>query len=106
MNTNQANKILVGLLESADAPEQTATDLLDWFNRAGDFEQEELVELASLHTEGNFEAWNCPSCGARVYWATPEDWGNFQGTCNADYVSYPGNRKQCDHCRCHMKPLP
>ena len=83
--------------------------LIEWYNVGEEnITDDDKERLAKLYCEGNFETWNCPECGTHVFFAYPDDWGHFQGTRNADYVSYPGNdekytgnylRLMCDNCR-------
>jgi len=88
-------------------PQQAKEDLTQWFN-AVVVDDDDKILLAQLYIRGNFHAWNCPTCGERVYWGDPEDWDNFQGVCQADFTSYPGSTdyytlrivtQQCDSCR-------
>jgi hypothetical protein len=95
----------------SELPSQTQEDLLAWYNRREEkLEVEDYARLAQLVANGSFHAWNCPKCGGRVYDGAPGDWRHFQGVCQVDYVSYPGDEekytldyrlKLCDHCRCH-----
>lgn len=86
---------------SEDESRQMAVDLLDWHNIA-DPDIGDLKLLHALARAGQFEAWDCPTCGDRVYKGSPEDWGSFQGARQVDYTSYPsGHYRQCDYCRCH-----
>ena len=87
--------------ESAGDVAQTADDLIEWFN-SSDLTEADLVELAMLANIGQFQAWDCPVCGDRIYVGNPDDWGHFQGVLQADYASCPGigpNDKRCDSCR-------
>ena len=88
---------------------QVKHDLEQWYNSRPDKEEKEM--LAELFLAGRFWAWNCPVCGDRVYWGDPEDWDDYQGVCQADYVSYSGIVEKgsketmvqcCDNCRCHV----
>lgn len=90
-------------------PEEVKADLLDWFDVSNP-EAEDLARLAELYASGRFRAWNCPSCDERVYEGNPESWEHFQGVCQLDYTSYPGDAekftakylaKLCDLCRCY-----
>jgi hypothetical protein len=81
-------------------------DLANWYNVELDNETKE--RLANLYNNGKFHAWNCPTCGQRVYWGNPSWWGDYQGVMQADYTSYPGDKdlyssrivsQQCDDCR-------
>lgn len=99
----------------ADLPEQAQRDLQDWFYiRPQYVDDDDLESLANLYYAGKFHAWNCPTCGERVFWGSPDDWGNFQGVRQADFTSYPGSdttsdwvrSRQCDHCRLHDVPQP
>ena len=87
---------------------QVQKDLVEWFNvRADDVDSQDRKRLARLYESGNFHAWDCPSCGERVYCGTPDDWSHFQGVLQVDYASFPGpehvtpeHRVQlCDLCR-------
>ena len=81
--------------------------LLDWFNIERPHGTDKQ-RLADLFNEGKFWAWDCPTCGDRCYYATPDDWAWFQSTGNVDHASYPGSpdyysarivTQQCDGCR-------
>ena len=94
-----------------DLEQQQKDDLIAWFNfREQDLDRHDKATLAKLFFDGRFEAWDCPSCGDRIYRGDPEDWGSFQGVRQVDYVSYPGDEtvfqpdyiiQLCDYCRCH-----
>src|SRR5574341_956475 len=86
--------------------ERTQEDLQAWFN-CNKPDAEDLARLATLHANGQFRAWDCPACGDRVYEGSPDDWGHFQGACQVNYTSYPGDtdkysaaylQKLCDYC--------
>ncbi len=88
-------------------PEQTRVDLINWFD-AVSLSLEDTKILAWLYLDGKFQAWDCPDCGDRVYLAQPDNWEDFQGVLQADFVSYPGDKEkyqetwisqQCDDCR-------
>ena len=89
-----------------ELPSQAQEDLIHWYNTSEPNGQDRR-RLAELYSEGKFHAWNCPSCGERVYWGEPDDWNQFQGVCQADFTSYPGSSnvspwlisRQCDSCR-------
>lgn len=90
---------------------QLAKDLIEWHNvREEDLDLEDLDRLYCLAEAGQFRAWDCPTCEARCYVGEPDDWGDFQGVDNNDYVSYPprsrGTFDQCDSCRMNMVDLP
>jgi len=83
--------------------EDTKRDLRTWFNSEPDYA--DMTCLSRLYLTGRFKAWDCPECGERVYWGSPINWDNFQGVCQADYTSYPGdlekytpeyNEQMCD----------
>lgn len=98
-------------LDTVEDAEQTAKDLIEWYNtREEDLDQEDLDRLFTLVESGQFRAWDCPSCGERCYLGEPDDWGDFQGVRTVDYVSYPVRSRrthdQCDHCRMTMVKLP
>ncbi len=85
-------------------PKQVKIDLIAWFNSV--FEDTKI--LARLYLDGKFQAWDCPDCGDRVYLAQPDNWKDFQGVLQADFISYPGDKEkyqeswicqQCDDCR-------
>ncbi len=99
---DQARRALCDLLK-ADNPEEAADDLIEWYNiREDSLDEEALYRLADLYNAGRFGAWDCPTCGERVFFGDPEDWGDFQGILNQDFASYPAGREdQCDHCRCY-----
>lgn len=85
--------------------EWIAERLLDWLNISTP-DQGDLDRLMELLKAGGFDSWDCPSCGQPCHEADPQDWSHFQGVCQLDRVSYPGNRhtqKCCDHCRCYDK---
>jgi hypothetical protein len=93
-------------------PEQAKTDLEEWFN-VKNLTGREKTRLAKLYCAGQFHAWDCPTCGERVYDGEPEDWGHFQGVQQVDHASYPGRSgiftdeiigRQCDGCRCRFDP--
>lgn len=85
-------------------PEKTAEDVVAWYNSSSP-DDEDIERLFNLVIDGKFEAWDCPTCGDRVFNGQPDDWGDFQGAWQQDLISYPGNNrnseKQCDSCRCH-----
>lgn len=90
-----------------DLPDQLQTDLTDWYNRA-ELDDDDKRIPTDLYARGRFHAWNCPTCGERVQKGDPEEWGDFQGVCQPDYTSYPGDAdvytadhilRQCDSCR-------
>jgi hypothetical protein len=88
----------------ADLDEQTQTDLVAWLNHEPD--DEDRARLLALYLDRGFKAWDCPSCGDRVYEAQPDSWDHFQGAQQIDRVSYPGKSiddKRCDFCRCHNR---
>jgi len=89
-------------LDGADLLGDTkAEDLIEWLNLV-EPDAEDLVRLEALAKERKFQAWDCPTCGERVYFARPDDWDHFQGVCQADHTSYPaGHVAQCDNCRCY-----
>lgn len=83
--------------------QQTAIDLLEWYNHANPTE-EDCYLLRDLFIDGRFNSWDCPHClEARVLVGMPEDWGNFQGVLQQDLISYPALEPHmaewCDHCR-------
>ena len=89
-----------------DLPQEVQDDLKIWLNFSPDDNDREL--MTSMYTQGRFKAWSCPICNEPVLFGEPEDWDQFQGVRNADYVSYPGNTRiyqpefvqaLCDHCR-------
>jgi hypothetical protein len=93
-------------------PVQAQKDLLEWLNSSIPTRADKR-RLAKLYYDGLFHAWDCPTCGDRVYHGEPENWDHFQGVHEMDFSSYPGwNKiftqeiieKQCDHCRCHLNP--
>lgn len=92
-----------------DLSEQVKDDLTEWYNvRADNLTQADKNRLAALYGKGQFHAWDCPMCGDRVFHGEPDNWDNFQGVCEVDYTSYPGDddvfaaeylEKLCDDCR-------
>jgi hypothetical protein len=87
-------------------PAGARRDLRHWYNRR-QLTAEDKQRLAELYRSGRFQAWDCPDCGERVYFGTPEEGSQLSGR-NADYTSYPGRpekyseahiRRQCDCCR-------
>jgi len=105
MTCKDAAACLTLRLEGHDLLGDTkAEDLTEWFNQTH-LDGEDLVRLEALAKEHKFQAWNCPSCGERVYYGKPDDWDHFQGVRNADYTSSPAGHvshvSQCDTCRCH-----
>lgn len=85
---------------------QTQEDLINWFNIVPEsIDDDDKQLLADLYNNGQFEAWDCPKCGARCYNGTPDNWGAFQGVSNVDHTSYPGDGEKtalwCDRCRCY-----
>ena len=88
---------------------QQQQDLLEWYNvREEDIDDADRRRLSELIDKGQFQAWNCPECEERCYLGTPDDWDDFQGVSQVDYVSYPGDAEKyrpeyilqmCDHCR-------
>ena len=85
---------------------QDQADLTAWFNVCNPTE-EDYERLAELFDAGRFSAWDC-QCGRRCYKGDPTNWNHFQGVCQVDYCSYPGNAekytldhlmKLCDDCR-------
>ena len=94
-------------------PEQEKDDLLNWFNSTKP-SQDDKRKLSALYHAGKFHAWDCPSCGERVYWGDPDEWDDFQGVRQADFTSYPGCdeyfhprliAQQCDSCRMNCPSL-
>jgi hypothetical protein len=94
-------------------PKQAKDDLAEWYN-VKDLTGRDKTRLAKLYYAGRFHAWDCPTCGERVYDGDPEDWGDFQGVRQVDHTSYPGRSdiftdevigKQCDHCRGWLDPI-
>lgn len=92
---------LAGMLHNNSL--QIAEDLIAFYNIVEDqLDDNDLKLLANLYNSGRFESWECPTCEKRVYQATPENWDNFQGCYNPDYLSYrEGHKRQCDSCRMH-----
>ncbi len=89
--------------------------LVEWYNLApgeedgddglDDGDRESLLGLVEAE---RFWFWDCPVCDERCTHGDPEDWSNFQGVCNQDYQSYPGDPDiftdeariaLCDDCR-------
>ena len=113
MNTTEAQEALLGLFERAQhlvkdtLPNdlgRMSADLIEWYNSA-DPDDSDLACLCLLACGGDFVAWACPTCDARVYEGSPRDWAEFQGVMQNDRTSYPGNGlddARCDHCRCWM----
>ena len=98
-----------------ELPTQAQEDLTEWCNQAGELTGNERTQLAKLYAAGRFHAWDCPTCGDRVYAGDPKDWGDYQGVRQRDLTSYPGWAevftreiidKQCDDCRCRLNPAP
>lgn len=94
-------------------PAQAREDLLEWLNFT-EPSSADRARLAELYLAGNFHAWDCPTCGERVYWGEPDDWGHFQGVLQAAYASFPGCpehysqqliAQQCDSCRMRCPSL-
>lgn len=85
---------------------QTQKDLIEWLNVRNP-DGADKRRLAALYNDGGFKAWDCPNCGDRVFLGEPDDWGNFQGVCQADYTSYPAagsaTEAWCDHCRAYCQ---
>ena len=95
------------MIEFNELPTQLQDDLRNWFN-ISDPDPADLQRLATLYTDGRFHAWDCPRCGERVTHGEPEDWDYFQGVCDQDFASYPGDKEEhvpdflarlCDDCR-------
>ncbi len=91
-----------------ELPSNVQDDLTEWFNRGEALDDDDRLRLAWLYVDGEFHAWNCPTCGERVRSGEPDDWSHFQGVNNPDFASYPGNSDiytqktiwhQCDDCR-------
>ncbi len=92
-----------------DLPEHVKNDLIAWYNlRPEDLCPSDKNKLTALYDKGLFHAWDCPQCGERVYEGEPEQWDGFQGVCQVDYTSYPGDsdvfqpeyiKRLCDACR-------
>jgi hypothetical protein len=96
-----------GILEWVELSEDVQEDLKAWYNSSV-LEDENRRDLARLFNEKRFWAWNCPFCEERVFYGSPQDHEHFQGTLQADYVTYPGdlsiyterfNVQLCDNCR-------
>ena len=96
-----------------ELPMQAQEDLTAWYNQAGELTGNERTRLAKLYAAGRFHAWDCPTCGERVYDGDPDDWGDFQGVLQRDLSSFPGLPevfvdaiigRQCDDCRCRLNP--
>jgi len=82
-----------------DLPEQVLNDLEEWYNHTV-LGEEDYDLLFELFNKGQFHAWDCTSCGERCFNAEPDNWENFQGVNQIDYVSYPYYAPGwCDDCR-------
>lgn len=76
-----------------EIPTQDQEALLEWYNiRKRDMDYRDYRNLTDLYFQGRFEWWRCPACKKRVMKGNPSNWDNFQGVCQVDYTSYPGNR--------------
>ena len=73
-----------------DLPAHLQEDLSKWYN-VRDLDTDDRLRLLRLWKAGQFEAWNCPKCGDRIYNGTPDSWSHFQGANQVDYCSYPGS---------------
>ena len=91
-----------------DLPEEVQNDLSEWFN-VKELDEKDKQLLLELYKEGQFYAWDCPKCNARVFEGNPDDWDNFQGALNQDFCYFGDEdiyqpdylRALCDNCRCH-----
>lgn len=104
-DVEEANPNLVGF----DA-RKLAENLIEFKNSA-EPDDDEIIALAKLVKDGNFDMWECPTCedGTMVYAVKliQEGFDNFQAAYGLqDFSSYPGRGhsgdKRCDHCRMHM----
>ena len=98
---------LAALRTWEELPYHVQEDLTEWLN-IREPDSGDRAQLATLFDAGRFHAWNCPTCGERVRSGEPEDWAYFQGVCEPDHSSYPGDPdtyteeiipRQCDDCR-------
>jgi hypothetical protein len=60
-------------------------DLREWYNRFP-LDAKDKRLLADLVEKHQFVAFDCGECGERVRAAYPDDWGNFQGVCQDEYL--------------------
>ena len=88
--------------------------LVYWYNTDG-LDEDDRMALTELVEAKRFWFWDCPVCDERCTHGNPEDWSNFQGVCNQDYQSYPGDPDifteeariaLCDSCRCESFGMP
>lgn len=96
-------------LDGFDA-QQLADNLINFKNSA-EPDDDDIIALAKLAKDGNFDMWECPTCEdeTMVYSVrlSEEDWGDFQASTGLqDFISFPGRGhsgdKRCDTCRMHM----
>lgn len=89
--------------------------LVYWYNIARDedggdgLDDADREALLGLVDAERFWFWDCPECNERCTHGNPEIWApHFQGVCNQDYASYPGDPDilteevriaLCDDCR-------
>lgn len=63
----------------------TQDALIDWYNLV-DVSAEEREMLAELHLAGNFHHFECAECNTSVHAGQPDDWGQFQGVYQDEYI--------------------
>ena len=88
--------------------QQVQDDLTAWYNVC-EPDTTDKQRLFRLYMQGEFEAWDCPECGERVYRGNPESYDNFQGVRNQDFSFFGNSDKytadyiesMCDNCRCY-----
>lgn len=102
-------------------PKLAQDDLLTWCNTSSPTKHQFRL-LTNMYFSGNFHAWDCPTCGRRVYDGDPDDyndperncWYDFPRARQVDRNNLPGRPtvftkeiidKQCNHCRRLFNPI-
>lgn len=92
-----------------DIDDDMQAHLIEWYNvRPEDMRESDRRKLARLYWDGQFDVRHCLFCGGPIRVGAPSDWGDFQGVCQADFGTYPGEddiftakalEHMCDACR-------
>ena len=78
--------------EWKEIPAETQEALLEWYNVReynvieDDLTISDLVLLANLYHDGDFSHGTCPECGEKWHYGDPDNWDDFQGVDQREYV--------------------
>lgn len=68
----------------------TKAALLDWYNieviDVDTIDEEDQAKLLDILENGNFVHFECAECGEEIVAAEPEDWADFQGVKQCEYL--------------------